>query len=153
MMKSVLLFFYFISVLLVHIQSNSVYVENFGLDKAKSFKLSNSLSSSLLKSAYFHHPGNLIRCLSHCSELANCLTVEITYASTLNADQIRQCAFYSIIPLFNSTDVISSTSNKIYVKKLDQALGFNQSCVYDNCPQEMGLTCISGSCLCRDPNR
>jgi len=134
------------------IESNTVFVENFGFSSVNSFKLSAAFSSFLLEIAYFNQSsGNRIRCLSHCTQLANCITVEFT-RDAVQTDQIKQCAFYSVIPNFNSTDVIASVSSNVYVKKLSK-IQFNQSCVYDNCQQDMGLTCVSGRCLCRDNNR
>ena len=130
----------------------SVFEENFGFRTINTFKLSSSFTSYLINSVYFNQSsGDRLRCLSHCSQLANCLTVEFT-RDLVQTDQIKQCAFYSSIPNFNSTDVIASASSNVYVKKSSK-IQFNQSCVYDNCQQDMGLACVNGSCLCRDNNR
>jgi len=71
----------------------------------------------------------------------------------MNNDIIKQCAFYSIIPNFYSTNVIPSSRNKVFVIKQDQIISFNNSCIYDNCRQDVGLTCINEVCLCGDDKR
>lgn len=150
--KNFLLSFFFLIELIEGIESNAVYIKNFGFNTTVSFKISNTFSNSLISSVNFDQPSsNRIRCLSQCSRLANCTTVEIT-RDTLQTDLIKQCAFYSNIPNFNSTDVIASVSSNVYVKKIS-TIQFNQSCVYDNCQQGLGLTCVSGRCLCRDNSR
>jgi len=133
-------------------EASTVFKENLGFNSVYSFKLSGTFTTSLLNSVYFNHSsGDRLRCLSHCSQLSDCLTVEIT-RDPVQTDQIKQCAFYSIIPNFNSTDVIPSLSSNVFVKKLS-IIQFNQSCVYDNCQQDLGLTCVNGRCLCRENNR
>jgi hypothetical protein len=151
-MLGVFLIFFSVISLMGNIQSDTVFIENFGFSSDSSFQMSSTLSGFLIDISFFSQfSGNRIRCLSHCSQLEDCLTVEIT-KDPMQTDQITKCAFYSAIPNFNSTDVIASVSSNIYVKK-SAKIQFNQSCIYDNCQQDSGLTCVTGRCLCRDNNR
>jgi len=112
--------------------------------KGLSFRLNQSFSTTF-KAISKISMSDKIDCLLECDSRHECLTIEVIQIS----DYLVECNLFNKIPNFYSFDVVESNDTKVYVKKTLKK-SYNESCFYDNCHQEKGLSCINERCDCKN---